>query len=94
MPHDSNLNFRYYWKVLHDPETKTGVAFIGINNPYLTEEEVEILTPCPTIANHPVLDGIFHPESIEKGVLFACQVNDIDKIFQEIPVLGDLELLT
>ncbi|TRY70030.1 hypothetical protein TCAL_15017 [Tigriopus californicus] len=84
---------QYYWKVLHDPETKTGVAFIGINNPYLTEEEIEVLKPCPTIDNHPVLDGIFHPESIEKGVLFVCQVNDIDQIFQEIPVLGDLELL-
>ena len=32
--------FRFYWKVLVDPVAQLGVAFVGVNNPYLTEEEV------------------------------------------------------
>ena len=27
----------HFWKVLHDSETNRAVAFVGVNNPHLTE---------------------------------------------------------
>eukprot|EP00095_Tigriopus_kingsejongensis_P008765 maker-scaffold151_size306168-snap-gene-0.6 protein:Tk08765 transcript:maker-scaffold151_size306168-snap-gene-0.6-mRNA-1 annotation:"duplex-specific nuclease" len=84
---------KYYWKVLHDSASSSGVAFIGVNNPYITEDEIEALKICTPLESHPILDDIFYPNDIELGILFACQVNDVDKIFEEIPDLGELSLL-
>jgi hypothetical protein len=78
--------------VLHDPVTKKGVAFIGVNNPHISEAEIAEYKVCETL-EHAAMDEVFYPDDIERGVTFACHVNDIDKIFEEIPLLGDLELL-
>merc|ERR1712180_259936 len=32
---------KYYWKVVQDPETKTGAAFIGLNDPHTNVAPVE-----------------------------------------------------
>merc|ERR1719322_2157249 len=33
---------KYYWKVVQDPETKTGAAFIGLNDPHTNVAPVEL----------------------------------------------------
>ena len=33
---------KYYWKVVHDPETKRAAAFIGLNDPHAKKAPPEL----------------------------------------------------
>lgn len=79
-----------------DEDSNLGVAFVGVNNPYLTETEIQAsYRVCSSpLDSHPILDNIFYPDDVEKGILYACQVDDLSQAFEEIPELGNLGLLT
>lgn len=81
-----HFSFRYYWKMVLDESQKLGVVVIGVNNPFLQESEAEDYKQlCPRIEGHPLLDNIFYPDDIEKGIMYACAVADAQKTIHEIP---------
>lgn len=85
---------RFYWKIIHDPEAGKGVAIIGINNPHLKSVPPEMIL-CPKIPNHPLLDRLHeHVEDISRGYMYACRVEDLAKVVEEIPELPSMDLLT
>ena len=86
--------FRYFWKILVDPKANQGVAFVGVNNIHINENEIDSFKLCPTLDNHPIMQDIANPDTITKGVLYACEVDEISDDFDEIPNLGNLGLLT
>ncbi|TRY70863.1 hypothetical protein TCAL_06544 [Tigriopus californicus] len=95
MPEDKILAPpKYYWRVLFDPLENTGVAFVGVNNPYLMEDEVNDFTVCSPLNSHPVMDGVNNPTRLDYGLTYACTVEDLAAVFPEVPELGNLGLLT
>lgn len=95
MPEDKILAPpKYYWRVLFDPLENTGVAFVGVNNPYVMEDEVNDFTVCSPLNSHPVMDGVNDPTRLDYGLTYACTVEDLAAAFPEVPELGNLGLLT
>lgn len=91
--HPSVAN-RYYWKVLYDSDAKTGVAFIGVNNPHIGTSEIENFKICTPLPSHPIMDSISKPNDIKNGVTFACTVDDLRAQFEEVPDFEVVGLLT
>ena len=86
---------RYFWKILVDEETKEGIAFVGVNNPYLDSAEAAASHICSIeIENHPILNEINDINDVEKGIMYACQVGDLAEVFPEVPDLGNLGILS
>ena len=86
---------KFYWKVLVDMSKDAGVAIIGLNNPYIAEDQIDDYKICSNpIYDHPIMEGISEPDSISKGVIYACEVGDAAGVINEIPSeLADLDLL-
>lgn len=67
-----------------DPLENLGVVIIGVNNPHL--QEVESYRLCSEeIDDHPLLANVYHPNDIRKGIIYACEVAQAQKVIQEIP---------
>ena len=84
---------KYYWKVVHDPETKAATAFIGINNPHMTEvKEEDIL--CKDIC-YKVPDFISDDRrfNINAGYMFCCSVSSLRKAIPYVPMIGRVKVL-
>ena len=86
---------KFNWKVIVDPEKNAGIAFVAVNNPHITEGEIDSYKICTNpIYNHPIMEGIPSPDNIESGVIYACEVGDAASVIPEIPdELADLKLL-
>ena len=100
LPESKHILFcRVFWRVVIDSSSNnTGVAVIGVNNPYLTEDEVDTdnYRVCsPPTKNHPFLENT-KPKNITLGIMYVCKVEEAAKAFAEIRSLdlGDMELLT
>ena len=86
---------RFYWKVIADFYNGAGVAIIGVNNPHITENEIDHYRICNPLKDHPIMKGISQPDNITKGVVYACNVSDALKVIDEIPKgLAKLHLLS
>ena len=86
---------KFYWKVIVDTEKDAGVALIGVNNPHITEDEIDDYKICSPLKDHPIMEGIPEPDNISKGVIYACEVGDAADVIEEIPSeLANLDLLT
>ena len=68
-----------------DESENLGVVLIGVNNPHLAEEEVDQYRICQALDHHPLLDNVYHPQDIRRGVVYACSVPDARKVISEIP---------
>jgi len=76
---------RLYWKMVVDESENLGVVLIGVNNPHLAEEEVDQYRICQALDHHPLLDNVYHPQDIRRGVVYACSVPDARNVISEIP---------
>ena len=86
---------KFYWKVIVDEAKDAGVAIIGVNNPHISEDDIEDYRICDPISDHPIMEGISEPDSILKGVIYACEVGDAADVIDEIPSeLANLDLLS
>lgn len=82
---------KYYWKVVHDPLTKTATAFVGINNPHLTSIlPSDIL--CEDICNK-VSWVTWNRLNIPSGYMFCCTLSNLKNLISYAPDLGNLPLL-
>lgn len=78
-----------YYKIIIDKDTKSGIAIIGVNNIYLTEEEVRQHIHCTDISDQ--IDWITWTKSnINLGYCYACEVNEFLEFLGEgaLPDLG------
>ena len=67
---------KYYWKVVQDPETKTGAAFIGLNDPHTNVAPVELCKNRCSEMSSWVDWGI---ENLDAGYMYCCSVEDAAK---------------
>lgn len=73
---------RMFWKVLHNPATNAGIAFVGLNNPY--ESNVAADIRCTDICSQLTWLS-WTQKDIKKGYSYCCEVNDFRKAFPELP---------
>ena len=73
---------KYYWKIVYDPATKEGTAFVGLNNPHhaTTDEDVFCKDEC---ARYPWLSWAASNEKAGAG--FCCDVNELRKVVTTVP---------
>lgn len=79
------------WKVIHDPATRTGVAIIQVNNPWLESiPDSDIL--CDDVCDQ--LDWItWNAADIVRGYTYCCTVQSFKQKVEYAPDLGNLPLL-
>ena len=81
-----------FYKIIIDKETKTGIAIIGLNNIYLTEEEVKEHIHCTDIGDQ--IDWItWDRKNINYGYCYACEVNELAAYVGTLPDLKVEKLL-
>ncbi|KAG7305564.1 hypothetical protein JYU34_009647 [Plutella xylostella] len=77
----------YFYKVVYDESRQLGTAFVSINNPYYTEEEVKALTFCTDrCRNNPDFAWIgWQVDRIDLGYSFCCDVDDFRRTIPHLP---------
>jgi hypothetical protein len=75
---------KYYWKVVRDTQTKKGIAFIGLNNIYLTPEQAEAGKFCKDISTT-VTWLKWDATNTTVGYSFACEIGDFRRTVTSLP---------
>jgi hypothetical protein len=71
-----------YWKVVYNPETKQGVALLGVNNPYQTDVTKSVI--CKDISSQ--INWLnWKPTDQKAGYSYACEVDDLRKSVTYLP---------
>lgn len=83
---------RMFWKVLYNPATKAGIAFVGLNNPYQDPATIPADVRCTDICNQ-VTWLSWYQKDVKKGYSYCCEVNDFKKAFPDLPNLTVTSLL-
>ncbi|XP_011156845.2 uncharacterized protein LOC105193882 isoform X1 [Solenopsis invicta] len=82
---------KFYWKVIYDPLSKRGTAFVGLNDPFirLVTDDVFLCTD--------ISEGIkwldWRPRNITSGISYACSVADLRKAVPVVPLLDVIGIL-
>lgn len=82
---------RFYYKIVYDQKSNAGVAFVGVNNPYMFQPKEDII--CVDICDQIQWIGDLDRKNIELGYLYCCDVNDLKKTIEDIPVMNITSLL-
>lgn len=82
---------RLYWKIAYEPISKAGTVFIGVNNPYVFDEERDVI--CTDICDQ--YDWLtWKPSNITRGYSYCCSIPDFRKVVTTVPSLDVVRLLT
>lgn len=73
---------RYYWKVVYNPKTKAGAAFVSFNNPYARVLTRDVF--CETVCDQ-IKWVKWHPVDVVKGVSFCCEVDHFRNVVEDLP---------
>ncbi|GJQ77096.1 hypothetical protein Trydic_g23667 [Trypoxylus dichotomus] len=64
-----------FWKVIYEPNSRRGSVFLGVNNPYITLDEVEGQKICRDVSDQiPWLT--WSAANITGGISYACTVDE------------------
>jgi DNA/RNA non-specific endonuclease len=75
---------RMFWKILYDPTTQAGIAFIGLNNPYQTAAQAAADVWCTDISST-VSWLTWQQTNLVRGYSYTCEVNNFRANFPDIP---------
>jgi DNA/RNA endonuclease G (NUC1) len=75
---------RMFWKIVYDPATLAGIAFIGLNNPYQTAAEAGRNVFCTDISSR-VRWLTWQRTDLVQGYSYTCEVNQFRANFRDIP---------
>ncbi|XP_018306713.1 uncharacterized protein [Mycetomoellerius zeteki] len=82
---------KFYWKVIYDPLSKHGTAFVGLNDPFITLVTDDVYL-CTDISERiKWLD--WRPRNITLGISYACSVADLRKAVPVVPLLDVIDIL-
>ncbi|XP_046752864.1 uncharacterized protein LOC124416067 [Diprion similis] len=83
---------KFFWKIIYDPLTQKGTAFVGVNNPYITEVTSDYYI-CDDISSK-ITWLTWTADSIEKGISYACTIDDLREVVPTLPELTVVDILT
>lgn len=77
----------YFYKVVYEPATNRGIAFVGINGPYYSRSDAEDLFFCENICNKSSEFHwlSWHPHNAREGYTFCCSVPDFRNTITHLP---------
>uniref|UniRef100_A0A1B6DIQ8 DNA/RNA non-specific endonuclease/pyrophosphatase/phosphodiesterase domain-containing protein n=1 Tax=Clastoptera arizonana TaxID=38151 RepID=A0A1B6DIQ8_9HEMI len=79
------------WKLLYVENISSGIVFIGVNNPYLTEVTSDYLI-CEDVCDK-ISWLTWDQTNIKKGFSYCCEVNDFFKTVTTLPELNVTSIL-
>ncbi|CAB3367329.1 Hypothetical predicted protein [Cloeon dipterum] len=82
----------FFWRIVYDPITQRGVAFVTINNPYISTPGSDFYL-CPDVCNQ-IPWVVWDTNDFTKGYSYCCEVNALAPFVEEIPPLTVSGLLT
>lgn len=83
---------KFIWKVVYHEVSAKGVAFVGVNNPFL-KEDFDDYKICVSVCDK--LDYIrINLNYIRYGYVYCCEVGDLMKTVSTIPNINVIGLLT
>jgi hypothetical protein len=84
---------KFYYKILIDKTENSGIAFIGVNNPHLTLDEIlKDFIICTDVSNK--INYInWKKTDISRGYSYACEVNEFLKVVKHFPKIVVNKLL-
>ncbi|XP_028158755.1 uncharacterized protein LOC114351667 [Ostrinia furnacalis] len=80
---------QYFYKVVYEPFSQRGIAFVGINNPYYTMTEAKEMFFCRDICrgNSAFSWLTWHPDNPSEGFTFCCTVPDFRFTVNHLPAM-------
>ncbi|CAB3363862.1 Hypothetical predicted protein [Cloeon dipterum] len=82
----------FYWRVVYDETTQQGVAFVGLNNPYIDSPGSDFYL-CPDVCSQ--ISWInWQPTNQVLGYAYCCEIGALAQYVEEIPSLTVSGLLT
>jgi hypothetical protein len=79
---------QYYWKVLYDPEQKTSVAFIGLNDPHAKQSpKLFCQNRCSLMSWVDWTNNKGDADELAEGFMYCCTVKEAR---QQIPSMPEL----
>lgn len=86
----------FFYKVVYEPSSKRGVAFVGINNPYYTSAEARGMFFCQDLCrgNRDFSWLSWNPDNPNEGYTFCCTVDDFRRTVPHLPPFQVHGLLT
>jgi len=82
---------KFYWKVIYDPLSKRGTAFVGLNDPFITLVTDDVYL-CTDISEM-ITWLLWKPYNITSGISYACSVPDLRKAVPIVPLLDVIGIL-
>ncbi|XP_063228958.1 uncharacterized protein LOC134534394 [Bacillus rossius redtenbacheri] len=83
---------KLFWKVVYNPATRAGAAFLGVNNPYVEKPGSDYVI-CPDVSNR-ISWLTWDKTNILKGYSYACEVSAFRRVVNTLPALTVSGLLT
>nr|AKB95586.1 DNA/RNA non-specific endonuclease [Chilo suppressalis] len=86
---------QYFYKVVYEPSTKRGIAFVGINNPYYTPAEARAMFFCKDICRGNTAFSwlSWDPDDPSEGYTFCCSIPDFRFTVNHLPQLEVRDIL-
>lgn len=82
---------KFFWKVIYDPLSKRGAAFVGLNDPFIKSVTDDIYL-CTDISTK--LEWLYRWNyDITAGISYACNIADLQKAVPTIPMLDVIDIL-
>lgn len=76
---------KFFWKIIYDSERMLGTAFVGVNDPYAEKITSDMLI-CKDVSDS-IRWLTWKSNSIDKGISYACSINELMKTIPTIPKL-------
>lgn len=83
---------KFYWKVIYDPLSKLGTAFVGLNDPFIKSITSDIYI-CEDISEK-IRWLNWNPHNITAGISYACTVDDLREAVPAVPKFDVIGILT
>ncbi|KAF7408380.1 hypothetical protein HZH66_002917 [Vespula vulgaris] len=83
---------KFYWKIIYDPQSKNGTAFVGLNDPFIKSITEDIYI-CSDISS--TIEWLtWRPNDIKAGISYACTIDDLREAIPTIPKFQTVGILT
>ncbi|XP_035744118.1 uncharacterized protein LOC118451555 [Vespa mandarinia] len=84
---------KFFWKIIYDPRSKKGTAFVGLNNPFIKSKDDGDNYICSDISS--TIKWLkWNAENTTMGISYACTVDDLRKAVPTIPKFKTIGVLT
>ncbi|XP_078032951.1 salivary endonuclease-like [Augochlora pura] len=82
---------KFFWKIIYHRPSKKGTAFVGLNDPFITNASPDLYL-CKNIID-PQITWLSWSTNYVNGLSYACTVNELKNSIPTIPTLKVVDIL-